>query len=240
MQGYFDRTSPNDGSGGAIPSGPAPFSHGPAPFVDEKVRTSLLGSREDGPTPFDYSTNMYVGRQDTNGYLHDIHQRPQAVFSPFSPDPNAQAAAAERRQSVSVSRSDGLPHPSRAFAPGFFPAQGQDSKLNANNESNGTLNRASPTSARPASASRYGAFIENSSSSYQGNRAPGRPDAPILRPSSGPTGRPDREVGPELDAIQDLNGTLASLDLDRPWKSPTAGNGQNPSFRLPLGDSPSP
>ncbi|KAJ3506808.1 hypothetical protein NLJ89_g6660 [Agrocybe chaxingu] len=147
-------------------------------------------------------------------------QRTHSNFSPFSPDPNNLYTSSESvrrdQNSSSYPRLDTLPHPSKAYAPGFFPQQSQDLKVNTGTNGPNT-SKVSPVAARPSSASRYG-FAENSDPP---TRAMGRSEAPISRPSSGQMSAPADHH--ESDVIQDLNGTLASLDLDRPWKSPEIG-----------------
>ncbi|KAF8967416.1 hypothetical protein BDZ97DRAFT_1903326 [Flammula alnicola] len=147
----------------------------------------------------------------------EIH-RTQSNFSPFSPEPNNLYMSSENARRDSYSRMETLPHPSKAYAPGFFPVQqGQDLKVNTTVGNSG-VSKVSPTATRPSSANLYG-FGESSDPPTSINRAPGRSEGPISRPSSGQMAAPSVEVH-DSDVIQDLNGTLASLDLDRPWKSP--------------------
>ncbi|KAF9480189.1 hypothetical protein BDN70DRAFT_894369 [Pholiota conissans] len=144
----------------------------------------------------------------------EIH-RTQSNFSPFSPEPNNNlymTSEAPRRDSYS--RMEALPHPSKAYAPGFFPlSQGHDIKVNTGT-GNAAGTKISPTSVRSSSGNMYG-FSETTDPPTPINRAPGRSEAPISRPSSGQMAAHDAH---DAD-IHDLNGTLASLDLDRdrPW-----------------------
>ncbi|PPQ95872.1 hypothetical protein CVT26_015564 [Gymnopilus dilepis] len=209
----------------------------------------------------------------------DLHRH--SSFSPFSPDPNNLYMSSEsvgvRRDTSSPfsSRLDGgLPHPSKAYAPGFYPIssqsqqaqqssqqlqhsqqqQQQDLKVNTatsavigNGPTAGTgTGKVSPTSVgsaigRPGSGSsggRYG-FGDNSDPPTPLHR----PTAPISRPSSGQMGVVPGSAGAgaagtgESDAIQDLNGTLASLDLDRDrsasssWKSSDVTSGGSAAKR---------
>ena len=143
--------------------------------------------------------------------------RPPSNFSPFSPDPNNLYTSLEsvRRDSgISFSRLESLPHPSKAYAPGFYPLPSQELKLNT--KLGGSQGKVSPTAGRPPSATRYG-FSETVQVDPPINRAPGRVEGPISRPSSGQTS----EIQ-EGGLMHDLNGTLASLELDRSWKSPEA------------------
>lgn len=141
--------------------------------------------------------------------------RPPSNFSPFSPDPNNLYTSLEgvRRDSGnSFSHLESLPHPSKAYAPGFHPLPSHELKLNTT--LGGSQGKVSPTSGRPPSATRYG-FPETADPPL--NRAPGRAEGPISRPSSGQTS----EIQ-EAGLMHDLNGTLASLELDRSWKSSEA------------------
>ncbi|KAJ7693732.1 hypothetical protein B0H14DRAFT_3905863 [Mycena olivaceomarginata] len=150
-------------------------------------------------------------------------------FSPFSPDPNQLPqqqqhqgqqqqqqhgagglyAAAEmfgKRRDSYAGQPYGqeLPHPSKAYAPGFFPGWG-------------------------GYGGGGGDGFAGSPPAFQANRYQ-RHAQPISRPNSGSARRGGGEFG--LDAMHDLNGTLASLDLDQReergvggWgllKSPTA------------------
>jgi len=164
----------------------------------------FIGSDQKKPEAGPSNLNTFVPRPE-------IH-RAQSNFSPFSPDPNDFYMSSEsgRRDSV-YSRLEGLPHPSKAYAPGFFPSQ--DLKVNMN----GGSGRGSSSSTRPASGNRFG-FAENSDPAPL-NRASGRAEVPISRPTSGQMATSDGE-GHESYVIQELNGTLASLDLDRLLKSP--------------------
>jgi len=146
--------------------------------------------------------------------------RLQSNFSPFSPDPNNLYTSSEgvrRDPGTPFSRLESLPHPSKAYAPGFYPLPSQELKLNTT--VGGSQGKVSPTAARPPSATRYG-FSETTDPPAPINRAPGRVEGPISRPSSGQT-LAHVEIQ-EADLMHDLNGTLASLELDRSWKSPEA------------------
>ncbi|KIY51661.1 RNA-binding domain-containing protein [Fistulina hepatica ATCC 64428] len=131
------------------------------------------------------------------------------TFSPFSPDPNP-ASIASRVDSSTFAR----------------PESGAFSARLESLQSNKTY----------TSASRYtsyldnvgaSAYLENSPPSLQVNRAPvSRPSSGAL-PSVAATAGKDGN-GHEYDALQDVNGTLASLDLDS-WKAPGAGDGSESS-----------
>jgi len=135
-----------------------------------------------------------------------------------------------------------LPHPSKSYAPGFGPSplHTHDSKTGVSMSESSSSSRLSPGSNRPSSASqRYTSYLESSaSSSFQSNRAPGRPEGPISRPSSSSTqGRRSSNAEMEAkgqDVIQDLNGTLASLDLDQSWKAPLESSDSQDSVQFQM------
>ncbi|KAH9482215.1 putative RNA-binding protein C23E6.01c [Psilocybe cubensis] len=172
--------------------------------------------KEEAPAPSASTSNF------TSASRPEV-TRAQSSFSPFSPDPNNlyMTSGTTRRESP-YSRVETLPHPSKAYAPGFLSLQPPELKVNvANNGS--SSEKVSPTSARPSSGARYtGSFSGDSEPHTSLNRAPGRTEAPISRPSSGQMSVPAADADP----IQDLNGTLASLDLDRSWKSPEISQGR--------------
>lgn len=142
--------------------------------------------------------------------------RSQPNFSPFSPDPNSLYTSSEsvKRDPNPYLRFDSFSQPSKSFAPGYF-SQSQDLKVNT--AVNVSESKVSPASIRPSSASRY-TFAENTDPLALIDGGHGRAGAPISRPHSGHL-VPSADKR-EPDPIHDLNGTLASLDLDRPWRSP--------------------
>lgn len=154
--------------------------------------------------------------------------RLQSNFSPFSPDLNNLYTSSEsvrRDPGAPFSRLDSLPHPSKAYAPGFYPLSSQDLKLNTT--VGGPQGKVSPTTTRPSSATRYG-FSETVDPPAPINRAPGRIEGPISRPPSGQTSCQVEIQEPDL--MHDLNGTLASLELDHSWKSPEAALSRTNSY----------
>jgi hypothetical protein len=151
--------------------------------------------------------------------LAEMHRLP-SNFSPFSPDPNNLYTSLEnvkRDSGNSFPHLESLPHPSKAYAPGFHPLPSQELKLNTT--LGGYQGKVSQSTGRPSppSATRYGFSLAETVDPPL-NRAPGRAEGPISRPSSGQTS----EIQEAGGLIHDLNGTLASLELDRSWKSPEA------------------
>ncbi|KAG2013035.1 RNA-binding protein Csx1 [Coprinopsis cinerea AmutBmut pab1-1] len=102
-----------------------------------------------------------------------------------------------------------------------FLGQSQELKTGTSPTGLGNGSKVSPTSSRPSSAVRYG-----------------RTEGSISRPPSGPAIGDGR---PEYDPMQDLNNTLASLEIDRPWKSNEGGqpsSAHSGQFHLSTGSSP--
>jgi hypothetical protein len=142
-----------------------------------------------------FSSNVYHPRVDVHRMLSN--------FSPFSPDPESFVGETKSRDPPVLARPEPLPHPSRGYGPGFHLQEVQ----------NGDSIRSNRKSSPPGpslTTSRYGSYLDIQ------DRAISR-----LDPSPRPPGRA------EIDHhdLEDLNGTLASLDLDRPWKSPEAPGG---------------
>jgi RNA recognition motif-containing protein len=168
--------------------------------------------------PLSYDGFGY-GRPLPNPGLMGLRQnRSQTLsnFSPFSPDPNLFS----QRPEPAVSAPPDLWSPPKSYALGFGPSF-QDPKIVGN-----TSGKISPPSVRPLSGPRYNSFLDGSAPAFQMSQAPsGHSDGVISRPSSGQTtgsGRGPGGVEHEV-VIQDLNGTLASLNLDQTpelWKSP--------------------
>ena len=184
----------------------------PSGYDSSEIENALLNNGYSG-----LNGEQKIKREEISSGMKprsEMH-RPPSNFSPFSPDPNNLYTSMEsvRRDSGnSFSRLESLPHPSKAYAPGFYPLPSQELKLNTT--LGGSQGKVSPTTGRPSSATRYG-FSETVDPPI--NRAPGRVEGPISRPSSGQTS----EIQ-EAGLMHDLNGTLASLELDRSWKSPEA------------------
>ena len=142
-------------------------------------------------------------------------------FSPFSPDPNYMSEGSKNQESTpSVSQQSftGAPSVTKGYSPWYNPAHDEKST-----NGNGKI---SPTSAlqaiRPPSTSqRFTSLLgeaASTSSPFQSTRSSSRQEAPIGRPDLTRKGSQTQEQfgSPEHehDAIQDLNGTLASLDLN--------------------------
>ena len=135
--------------------------------------------------------------------------RSHTAFAPFSPETNIFMDDTKPRE---------LPHPSKHFAPGFGPVQDMQSinggpHVSGANGSNGSGKTSPGNTARPPSAAqRFASYLEH---------APGVKTV-VSRPSSSSARTGDYFEGHEQDMIQDLNGTLASLDLDHVSSSASA------------------
>lgn len=146
-------------------------------------------------------------------------------FSPFSPDPSYLADSIKHANSVPNTSQQQFGLHGKQYAPWYAS---QDDKAS----SSGKISPPS-TQARPSSTSqRFGPYLGGEPSTPpQVSRASSRQEGPIARPDL--SRRPSQIVGgqdiynagveQEQDShIQDLNGTLASLNLDQSqvaWKS---------------------
>ncbi|TFY56773.1 hypothetical protein EVJ58_g7441 [Rhodofomes roseus] len=142
-------------------------------------------------------------------------------FSPFSPDPNYFVDGAKKQDTTSHAHQQSFSNASNVSKgyPTWYNPSNDEKVMNGNG-------KISPTSAmqtiRPPSASqRFNALLgdpSSASSPFQNARSSSRQEAPIGRPELSRRGSNTREQygsqEHEHDAIQDLNGTLASLDLN--------------------------
>lgn len=138
-------------------------------------------------------------------------------FSPFSPDPSYFVESLKNGQG-SAGPSQAVP--SKGYVPWFAPNV-QDEKV-PNTAPSGKVSPTSGHVSRPSSARAFGNFLD-----VQPNRSSSRQEGPIARPdlprrpSQSPQDQFNAAVDREHDSIHDLNGTLASLNLDNKhsWKS---------------------
>ena len=169
-------------------------------YNDLHSRATALGTQ-----PLEsYLTNSILTHPNDSSRVH-------SNFSPFSPDPNIYETDARRKDASSYI----LSHASKPYAPGFLSL---DVKSNANYVGDDASTKNSPREPRSSSATRYGDFLHTSGVAYSSTR----PDITISKQSSGSTSTtPAERENRSANPLQDLNGTLASLDLDREksWKS---------------------
>lgn len=160
-------------------------------------------------------------------------------FSPFSPDPNYLNGGG-KNNGQGASPQPALAQNFAAFAGGkgyapWYTVPQQEEKSTSNN---GKVSPTSGQTARPPSANqRFATFLggEAQNNSPFQTRASSRQEAPIARPDTARRASqtlisPEKFHGrePDYDPIHDLNGTLASLDLDSQslWKT---GSGEGPN-----------
>ncbi|KAJ6464526.1 hypothetical protein C8R45DRAFT_501390 [Mycena sanguinolenta] len=252
----FHSSSPSNGNVVADAYNVNNSANGGAPhFTDEALKM-----RRGEEAPFGYPSRGAYEVPTPSSASASTATGGATSFSPFSPDPNqhqqgqhqhqqpqfgqqqhghgagagALYAAAEMLGKRRDSYATGLPHPSKAYAPGFFPV---GPTLQTGGASKGVGMASSGSSSPTRGGYSGGGFAAGTSPpAFQVNRYQGHaPHPPISRPTSG-SARPGSgqqqlqhhqqqqrgEYG--LDAMHDLNGTLASLDLEeRAWglKSPT-------------------
>ncbi|KAI0320217.1 hypothetical protein OF83DRAFT_1053524 [Amylostereum chailletii] len=174
--------------------------------ISEEGLRNLLLNREDDGGSFDiYSTTSSFTHN--GGNMGDTRSRSHMAssFSPFSPDPNM--FLEQGRRDSTASKSDMLPHQIKTYGPSFGAGA-----LHPHEISPGPT---SPTGQGPNASQRYGPYMEQSMS----NQRPSNNGAISRPPSSKRVSPPVRERNEyfdlhEQEQIQDLNGTLASLDLD--------------------------
>ncbi|KAJ6560033.1 hypothetical protein B0H19DRAFT_108122 [Mycena capillaripes] len=221
-------------------------------------------------SPFSPDPNQPLHQGQAQQQHHQQHQPHHQQQQGMSGLYAAAELLGKRRDSYAgaYGHPGGLPHPSKSYAPGFFPVPpalqtpvGHGHGANGGGKISGS---GSPT---------RGGYGAGSPPAFQVNRYQSHAQTqPISRPNSGSArsvgaGVGERGVGgDEFDAMHDLNGTLASLDLDRErerefglglgeraWslKSPTltdalseestsTSSGGSVQFRMTMGRTPSP
>lgn len=198
---------------------------------DEKYRTSLTnqtrGNATNVHTLYDthapsFSAHSPTGPEATNLH-HHIRSQLHSSFSPFSPDPNTYILDDRRRGAVDLVTADSLSQSLNPFPPRF------DSGVL---DGNTIADRANGPPRTSNGCHQYGMYFDGSIRLVEPSRSSSRQE-PVSRPTSSQTssqGRSGRhDAHDEQDPIHDLNGTLASLDLDSksPWQS--MGNPTEPN-----------
>ncbi|KZT29449.1 hypothetical protein NEOLEDRAFT_1056354 [Neolentinus lepideus HHB14362 ss-1] len=195
---------------------------------DETPRNAMATSSNDNAAGFAFDrldSASFALRTDTNV------PPARSSFSPFSPDPNLFPEELRNRDSITPSRAEPLPHPSKNYAPGFGPSPLQMQDMNGlDRNTPKRISPVTPTSAhtnRP-SVSRFNSLLGGASNPFDANRTGSR--------ASFHEQEQRKEVDVhEHDLIQDLNGTLASLDLDNSqgsWRAQEDRNGGRMSNEL--------
>ncbi|KAG9317332.1 hypothetical protein JVU11DRAFT_1531 [Chiua virens] len=149
------------------------------------------------------------------GSSHHIRSQHHSSFSPFSPDPNAYALDDRKKGSVDLVTTDFL---SQSLNP--FPSRFDSGVLDGNMIADRSIGPFRVSNGPHP----LGAYFDDSSRSAEAGRS-GSLQESVSRPTSSQTsshGRSSRhDAHEEQDSIHDLNGTLASLDLDSrsPWRA---------------------
>ncbi|KAH9927289.1 uncharacterized protein B0H18DRAFT_292883 [Fomitopsis serialis] len=195
----------NFGANGGGPSNGSGSDAQPALYPDVNGnRQALLNA---------FNPSIFGSRPETNSAPTTA-----TGFSPFSPDPNYLNEGAKSQDPASNAHQQPFSNGSNASK--GYPAWYNPSHDEKVTSGNGKI---SPTSAlhaiRPPSTSqRFNTLLGDPSSAFQSARSSSRQEAPISRPDLTRKGSQTREQyghhEHEQDTIQDLNGTLASLDLN--------------------------
>ena len=203
-----------NGVGGPDAPMTAESDFGGSAVSDEKCRTFLTNQIRSEATNAHTSYDTYATPFSARSPMgpeehHHIRSQLHSAFSPFSPDPNAYMF--DKRGSVDLVTADSLSQTLNPFPPRF--------------DSGGNTISDRPNGPILASngCHQYGPYFDASNRSVEPSR-PSSHQEPVSRPTSTHTpsqGRPSRhDTHEEQDPIHDLNGTLASLDLDSrsPWR----------------------
>ncbi|EMD40360.1 hypothetical protein CERSUDRAFT_110955 [Gelatoporia subvermispora B] len=142
------------------------------------------------------------------------------TFSPFSPDPNyLNEGLKEHEQGLSM-QSQGLSHPAKSYSGWYHAGPVEDKGASGSG-------KVSPTSVLrpPSSQQRFSSLLSEVSTPTFQPRAASRQDVVISRPDPSRRGSQTQTQlqeqytahgnDHEQESIQDLNGTLASLNLDQ-------------------------
>ncbi|EIN11061.1 RNA-binding domain-containing protein [Punctularia strigosozonata HHB-11173 SS5] len=201
-------------STGAVPSNSDAFAGRVAPGDGGRTRESEANAAASHFESFamgDFTGNSFNGPTD----------RRSSMFSPFSPDMNSQAREGHQGPDFSNfggSQSHQSRHPTRHvsnFVPAAIDTHAASKVVGASRSSSGKVSPVTPTS-RPGSSGKFGTFTDAAHVQTQ------RSDESQHHPVVGRTYSYERQSGVNLGnaqedsmaSLQDLNGMLASLDLD--------------------------
>lgn len=182
-------------------------------YSEEKLRSLIMNQPlSDSQLPYDVCPGGSGPRPPSNMSSVEHHRSHlTSSFSPFSPDPNMYT----RRGSDSY---DLLPH---SMNPSRY-----DNIIEFKAATASSNERAVPPVRTPSGSQRYVPFLDGSAKTFEGGRCITRQE-PISRPNSSQTssqGRSSQYDVQEHDPIHDLNGTLASLDLDQHNTHPSSSS----------------
>ncbi|ESK92487.1 mrna binding post-transcriptional regulator [Moniliophthora roreri MCA 2997] len=207
-------------------------------YAEEKLRAAHLASREDAHGHgtcgsgaggsggmFEHGLfSQFDGQDNSSQRSHSQLLNPHSLmstFSPFSPDPNAaKVEVASRDSAVSnVSSVNGGGENHRLHL-----LNGQGHGAGGTQAPGSTTIKMSPSNTRHTSGlSRYGNFTGQNSANLSVGSPVSRSGVVISRPSSGQHYQQHQQQHQQqesFDSMHDLNGTLASLDLDSAASSP--------------------
>lgn len=196
----------------------AELGFGGSATSDEKFRTSLTNQiRSDAHTLYDSYATCFparspVGLEATNQH-HPIRPQFHSSFSPFSPDPNAYMLDNRKRGSVDLVTADSSSQTLNSFPP----------TLDSNVLDGTTIADRPSGLLRTSNGCHPYGYFDGPIRPVEPSRSSSRQEL-VSRPTSSQTssqGRSGRhDAHGEQDPIHDLNGTLASLDLDSrsPWR----------------------
>lgn len=181
-------------------------------YSEEKLRSLIMNQPlSDSQLPYDVYPGGSGLRPPSNMSSVEHHRSHHtSSFSPFSPEPNMYT----RRGSDSY---DLLPH-------SMNHASRYDSIMEFKAATANSNERPVPPVRTPSGSQRYVPFLDGSAKAFEGGRCITRQE-PISRPNSSQTssqGRSSQYDVQEHDPIHDLNGTLASLDLDQHHTHPSS------------------
>ncbi|KAG2073537.1 hypothetical protein BDR04DRAFT_1009972 [Suillus decipiens] len=178
-------------------------------YSEEKLR-SLIMNQPLSDSQLSYDAYPRPPSNTSSVEHHRSHLT--SSFSPFSPEPNMYT----RRGSDSY---DLLPHSMNHTSRYDGIMEFKAATTNSNE-------RPVPPVRTPSGSQRYVPFLDGSAKAFEGGRCMTRQE-PISRPNSSQTssqGRSSQYDVQEHDPIHDLNGTLASLDLDQHHTHPSSSS----------------
>lgn len=183
-------------------------------YSEENLRSLIMNQPlSDSQLPYDVYSGGSGPRPSSNMSSVEHHRSHlTSSFSPFSPEPNVYT----RRGSDSY---DLLPH-------SMNHASRYDSIMEFKAATANSNERPVPPVRTPSGSQRYAPFLDSSVKAFEGGRCMTRQE-PISRPNSSQTssqGRSSQYDVQEHDPIHDLNGTLASLDLDQHHTHPSSSS----------------
>ncbi|OCH94515.1 hypothetical protein OBBRIDRAFT_124156 [Obba rivulosa] len=198
------------------------------------------GRHESQVQPFVYDINNRISAPLSPPLFppQPMLQQPMAgpsgsSFSPFSPDPNYLNEGLKEHEQGIPMQAQGLPQSSKGYSGWYHAGPAEDRVASSSG-------KVSPTSVlRPSSQQTFRSLLGEVSTPTFQPRNTGRQDVVISRPDASRRGSqtqvPSQGHGHDHDpeTIQDLNGTLASLNLDHSQEIWKAGDNAHTSSNSP-------